>query len=118
MADRQDDHLFPVVMIQSDIGSLPEFNHLLAKLGWQLFDRTANLRVLAERSHTAPDHLDGSLGGSWTLGSKKLMEAGDIQQGGRGPSQMWHLGIAARLPASSLASHASASLAVTCRPVV
>ena len=37
MAHGQNDDLFPVVMIQSDVGSLPEFNHPLAELRRQLF---------------------------------------------------------------------------------
>jgi len=36
-------------MIQSDIGPMSDVNHPLAELQRQLFDRTTNLRVLAER---------------------------------------------------------------------
>jgi hypothetical protein len=64
---------------------MPEFNHPLAKLWWQLLDRTANLRVLAERFHTLPDRLDGALCGIPALGSQKLMETSYIQQGRLGP---------------------------------
>jgi hypothetical protein len=117
MADRQNHNLFPVVVIQGDVGPLPEFNHPLAELWWQLFDRPANLRMLAERFHTLPDGIDGALCSIPALGSQKLMETGHIQQGWLGPPYTWHLGITARLPASSLASQASASPAVMCRPV-
>jgi hypothetical protein len=40
------------------------------------------------------------------------MKTGHIQQGRLGPPQTWHLGVTACLPASSLASQSSASLAV------
>ena len=85
VADRQNHNLFPLVVIQGDIGPLPEFNHPLAKLRRQLFDRTATLRMLAERLHTLPDRPDGALCGILALGSQKLMEAGHIQQGRVGP---------------------------------
>jgi hypothetical protein len=85
MADRQNHNLFPVVVIQGDVGPLPEFNYPLAKLWRQLFDRTANLQVLAERFHTLPDRLDGALCGFPAFGSQKLMETGHIQQGRLGP---------------------------------
>ena len=85
MADRQNHNLFPVVMIQGDVGSVPEFDYPLAKLRRQLFDRAANLRVFAERFHALPDRLDGALRGIPALGSQKLMEPGHIQQGRRGP---------------------------------
>ena len=85
MANRQNHNLFPVVVIQCDVGSMPEFNHPLAKLWRQLFDKTANLRVLAERPHALPDRLDGALCGIPALGSQKLMETGHIQQSRLGP---------------------------------
>ena len=85
MADRQNHNLFPVVVIQGDVGTLPEFNHPLAKLWRQLFDKTAYLRVLAERFHALPDRLDGALCGIPALGSEKFMETGHIQQSRWGP---------------------------------
>jgi hypothetical protein len=85
VTDRQNHNLFPVVVIQGDAGPLPEFNHPLAELRRQLFDRPANLRVLAERFHTLPDRLDSALCGIPALGSQKLMETDDIQQGGLRP---------------------------------
>jgi hypothetical protein len=64
---------------------MPEFNHPLAKLRRQIFDGTANLRVLAESFHTLPDRLDGALCSLPALGSQKLVETGHIQQGRWGP---------------------------------
>jgi hypothetical protein len=81
VADRQNHNLFPVVVVQGHVGSLPEFNNPLPKLRRQLFDRTANLRVLPERFHTLPDRFDGPLRGFTALGSQKPMKTGDIQQG-------------------------------------
>ena len=85
MADGHNHNLFSVVVIQGDVGPVPEFNHPLAKLRRQLFDGTASLRVLAERFHTLPDGPDGALGGIPALGSQEAMEAGHIQQGRWGP---------------------------------
>lgn len=81
VADRQNHDLFPVVVIQGDVGPVPEFNHPLAKLQRQIVHETANLRVLAESFHTLPDRLDGALRSLRALGSQKPMETGHIQQG-------------------------------------
>src|SRR5258706_9350790 len=120
MPHRQHHNLFPVVMIESDIGSVSEFNHPLAELRRQLFDRTATLRMLRKRFHALPDCLDHTLGRLPAFGSKneERMETCDIQQSGLQPPQSWHLGGTASLPASSLASQASAASAVAWRPVV
>src|SRR5258708_10090058 len=104
-------------MIQVDVSSLSEFNHPLAELRRHFFDRAANFRVLAECFQALPDGLDGALCGVPALGSQK-METRHVQQGRSRPPQTRHLGGAASLPASSLASQASASSAVTCSPVV
>ena len=48
MADGQNRNLSSVVAIERDVGPLAKFNHPLAELGWQIFDGTADLRVLAE----------------------------------------------------------------------
>ena len=61
MADSQYHDLFPVVMIEGDIGPMPEFNHPLTELRRQLFDRAANLWVLAERFYALPNRLDSTL---------------------------------------------------------
>jgi hypothetical protein len=78
VADSQDYDLFPVVVIQGDVGPRAEFDHPLAKLRRQIVYKTANLRVLAECFHTLPDCLDGAPGGVPALGSQKLMETGPI----------------------------------------
>ncbi len=118
VADSKNNDLFSVVVIQGDIGPLAKLNYPFAKLWRQLFDRTSNLRVFAERFHAVPDRLDGVPRGIPAFRSQKTMQAGQVLQSRLGPPQTWHLGMAARLPASSLASQTSASSAVTCRPVV
>ena len=69
MPDRQDHDLFPVVMIESDIGPAPEFDHPLAELQRHFFDGAANFRMLAQRFHALADRLDGTPGRIPALGS-------------------------------------------------
>ncbi len=54
--------LFPVEMIEGDIGSTSEFNHPLAELRRQFFYGTANFGMLPERFYTLPDRLNCAFG--------------------------------------------------------
>jgi len=118
MANCQNDDLLSVVVIQSNVGNLAELNDPFAILRRQIIDRAANLGVLAQGPYALPDRFDGASCRILTFGSQKLLEAGYIPQSRLRPFQTWHFGIAARLPASSLASHSSASSAVRCWAVV
>jgi hypothetical protein len=69
VADCQYHNLFFVVVIQGDISAMSEVNHSLAELRRQLFDWTANFRVLAEHFYTLPNRLDGTPGCVAALGS-------------------------------------------------
>jgi len=83
VADGQNHDLLPVVVIPGDVSALPEFNHPLAKLRWQILDRAAHLRVLVERFHTLPNGLDGALCCVLALRRQKLMETGTSCKAGR-----------------------------------
>jgi len=80
MPNCQYHNLLAVPVIQSDIRPTSEFNYPLTELRRQLFDRTANFRMLAERFHALPDCLDRALGCFPALGRKKGMETGYIQK--------------------------------------
>jgi hypothetical protein len=79
VADRQYHNLFAVVVIQSDISSVAKVDHPFSKLRRQLFDRSANLWVLAQRFYALPDRLHCTLGGVSALGDKKCVQTGHIQ---------------------------------------
>ena len=117
VADCEDDDLFTVVVIQNDVGALAEFDDPFSEFGRHFFDGTANLGMSAERFDALSNCLDGSLGCVPAFGAEEVIETGDIQQRGLRPSQSWHVGGGASFPASSFASHLSASAAVTCLPV-
>jgi len=85
MADRKNHHLFPVEVIQRDVRPPPEFDHPFAKLRRQLFDRAANLRMLAECFHALAESPDRALCCILAPGSQEFMEAGHIRQGLLGP---------------------------------
>lgn len=81
VSDGQDHDLFGVVVIQRDIGSVPELNHPLAEFRWQLFDRTADPGMLGQLLYPLPDRLDRALGRLPALRSQKVVESRHIQQG-------------------------------------
>ena len=118
VADRKNHNLLPVVVVQRNISPLPKFDHPFTIFGRQFLHRTTDFWVLAQGFHALPDGLNSALRSLFALWGQKLVEASYIPQGLRRPPQTWHLGMAARLPASSLASQASASSDVRCRPVL
>ena len=69
VANGQNNNLFTVEAIQSDVSTLSEFNHPLAKFRRQLFHRPAGFRVLAKCFHAFADLLDGASRGIWALRS-------------------------------------------------
>lgn len=117
MADCEDYNLLPVEVIERNVSPLPEFDDPFAELRQHFFDRTADFRVTGESFYSLPDCCDCTLGRVPAFWSQKFVESSDIQQSGLGPTQAWHSGIAASSPASSFASHVSASSAVRCKPV-
>ena len=115
---REDYDFFAIVAIESHVSAAAELDDPLAELYRKLFDRAADLGVLGENLDTLTDGFDGSFGGVAVFGRKKGVESGHVAEGGLGPLQTWQRGASASSPASSFASHASASSAVACRPVV
>ena len=85
--------------------------------GWHLFDRAAKLRLSLQDADAAPNCLNSAFRCIEAGRCEKVPEPRDIEESGLGPSQRWHSGGAAFSPASSCASQASASSAVTCSPV-
>jgi len=112
VADGEDHDLFAVVVIQDDVGALAEFDDPFSELRRQFFDGTANLRMSAERFDALSNCLNGSLGRVLAFGGQKIIESSHIQHRRLRSFQSWHLGMGAFFPASSFASHLSASPAV------
>jgi hypothetical protein len=81
VADRQDYDFLPIVMIQGNISSMPEFDDPLAKL-WRYFVyQAANFRMLGERLDPLPNRLNRALGRVAAFREEKVVETGDIPQG-------------------------------------
>ena len=69
VADRQYHNPFSVVVTEGNMGSMPEFNHPLAKLRRHFFDRATDFRVPAKQFDAPANRLDGALGGVKVLRS-------------------------------------------------
>jgi hypothetical protein len=112
--DCQHHDLFSVVVLQGDIGAMPDLNHPFAEFWGQIADRRPTLRMFGERFYALPDRFEGALGSVSALGNEKGMETSDIEPSRLRPFQSWPLGGARSLPASSLAIQSSAASADAC----
>src|SRR5580704_453533 len=117
VANRQDHDFLSVIVIQRDVGATSEFNHPLTEFRWHFFYRAAYLGVPGECLNTLANRFDGAPGGILAFRCEELVQTGNVEQRWLRPLQTRHFGGAAFLPTSSLASHASASSALRCRPV-
>ncbi len=112
VTDGEDHDLFAVVVIEDDISALAEFDDPLTELRRQFVHGAANLWMSAERFHSLPNCLNGSLGRVLAFGGQKIIESSHIQHRRLRSFHSWHLGMGAFFPATSFASHLSASPAV------
>src|ERR1700720_3371486 len=69
MPHRQHHDIFPVIMIEADIGSVSELNQPLPELRRQLFDRAATLRLPGKALSALTNCLHRALGRVATLGN-------------------------------------------------
>ena len=81
VTDGEDHDLLTVVMVKGNVCPLAEFDHPLAKLEWQLFHGTANLRMRTQHFHALTDCPDRACSRIPAFGNKKIMKTCHIQQG-------------------------------------
>ncbi len=116
MNGKENDFL-PIKSIEDDVGSGAEFDHPFSEFRWEVFEWTTDFRVAGEGFHAFALGFDGPLCSIGALGMERIMQPGNIAQGVQRPLQTWHSGASESSPFSNRASQASASSAVTCRPV-
>jgi hypothetical protein len=73
VSNRENNDLFPVVMVQGDISPMAEFDHPLPEFYGELINWSANLRMFAEGFHALAERSDGALGCIQILRCQKSM---------------------------------------------
>ena len=115
--DGKNGDIFPVEAIEGDIAAVAKVDQPFAKLGFHVFNRAADVRLMDQNPHPGPDSLYCALRSKGIPGCKEAVEPLHIGQRRRRPDQTWHLGGSASSPASSFANQSSASSSVRCKPV-
>src|SRR5579863_9848921 len=113
MTHRKYHDLLSVEMIQDNISAAAEFDDPFAEFERQFVDGAADPGTFSEDPDTLPNGLDRAFGRVAAFGRQKIVQTAHIPQRSFRPFQTWHAGASASSPASSFASQASASSAVT-----
>ena len=112
----QDEDRAPIKPIERYVAGVSEIDQPFSEFRVEVFDRAAELRLVSKDLHASPDKLHSPLSSSRTLRREEAIKPLDIRQRRRRPDQAWQSGGFKSSPTSSLASQASASSAVRCRP--